>query len=391
MIRDVFKSTVRWLSVGWFWPLVILALPNCGFQAGVATPTQNLVQGPLPHSAAVFCDIEQPLTRHCATDTDKANGIRLAAGAVALTDGSASNIGLDFSADSLSRCGGQPEAVSFQAAFPTGSLICLNDTVIGTTYPDAKAACEAQCQDVFSPSGAEVPPDPQVVAFCHDHSKPSTNMPTSPAFFAGGCTDAGNRNDAFVDPRLSPEPVVWQNLIGVAASGPNGNTLTRTAGTTGQFDAGAAATQDITSGDGFVEFSATETNTSRLGGLSTGAPPDTDPSFATIGFGLDLLDDQHVYIFEFGAIQPGPTPTSNGPSFGTYAPGDRFRVHATDNFDGTATITYAKISGPCNDGSPCAETVFYTSPTKAAYPLRVDSSFKQSGATLTNVRIARIR
>jgi hypothetical protein len=98
-----------------------------------------------------------------------------------------------------------------------------------------------------------------------------------------------------------------------------------------------------------------------------------------------------VYIFESGAAQPGPIPTGNGPSFGTYAAGDRFRVHATDDFDGTATITYARVTGPCTDGAPCAETVLYTSPNKAAYPLRVDSSFKQMGGTLANVRLARIR
>jgi hypothetical protein len=389
-MRHVMTSTVRWLRVGWFWPLVLLALPNCAFQAGVSTlAPQNLVQGPLPHDAAVYCDIEQVLTRHCATDEDKANGVRLAAGAVALTEGDASGIGLDYSADSLNRCAGQPEAVGFQGSFPVGSLVCLNSSVIGSTYVDAKAVCVTQCEDVFSPAGAEVPPDPQVVAFCTAHAAPSTNMPTNPPFFAGGCTDAGNPNDAFVDPRKSPEPVVWQDLIGVGTSGGSGNTLTRTAATSGAFDAGAASTQTIAAGDAFVELTASETNTARIGGLSSGAS-DPGAAFATVGFGLDLFDDAHLYIFESGAVQTGPSPTGNGPSFGAYASGDRFRVHATDNFDGTATITYAKVTGPCNDGAPCAETVLYTSPTKATYPLRVDSSFKQSGGTLTNVRLARI-
>ncbi len=389
-MRHVIKSTVRWLRVGWFWPLVLLALPDCGFSPGALSLQQNFNPGPLPHTAAVYCDIEQVLTRHCATDEDKANGIRLAAGAVALTEGDASSIGLDYSAASLNNCGGQPEAVGFQAAFPTGSLVCMNSSVIGSVYADAAAVCVTQCEDVFSPAGAEVPPDPQVVAFCTAHAHPSTNMPTNPPFFDGGCTDAGNRNDSFLDPRQSPEPVVWQDLVGVAASGTNGNTLTRTAANTGAFDAGADSAQLIIAGDAFVEFTAAETTTARFGGLSSGAP-NTDATFGTIGFGLDLFNDANVYIFESGAAQPGPIPTGNGPSFGTYASGDRFRVHATDDFDGTATITYAKVTGPCSDGAPCAETVFYTSPNKAAYPLHVDSSFKQMGGTLTNVRLARIR
>ena len=388
-MRHVIKSTVRWLRVGWFWPLVLLALPDCSFRPN-GLPLGNFDPGPLPHTAALYCDIEQVSTRHCATDADMANGIRLAAGAVALTAGDASAIGLDYSAASLANCGGQPEAVSFQASFPTGSLVCMNNTTIGTTYPNAAAACVAQCEDIVSPTAAGTAPDPATVAFCTAHARPSTNMPTNPPFFDGGCTDAGNKSDSFVDPRQSPDVLVWQDLVGAAASGTNGNTLTRTAPTTGAFDAGADSAQLVTSGDAFVEFTASETNTARLGGFSSGAP-DTNANFNALGFGLDLFDDANVYIFESGAVQPGPIPTSNGSSFGPYASGDRFRVHATDNFDGTATISYAKVTGPCNDGAPCAETLLYTSPNKAVYPLRVDSSFKQMGGTLTNVRMARIR
>ena len=65
------------------------------------------------------------------------------------------------------------------------------------------------------------------------------------------------------------------NLIGVSAVGGN---LTRTAAMTGMWDAGAASTQVIASGDGYVEFIATETNRARMAGLSSGAPPDTDAS-----------------------------------------------------------------------------------------------------------------
>ena len=31
-MRDSLKSSVRRLSTGWFWPLVLLALPNCSFE-----------------------------------------------------------------------------------------------------------------------------------------------------------------------------------------------------------------------------------------------------------------------------------------------------------------------------------------------------------------------
>ena len=47
--------------------------------------------------------------------------------------------------------------------------------------------------------------------------------------------------------------------------------------------------------------------------------------------------------------------------------------------------------GPCVDGSPCNEVVFHTSETTAAYPIRVDASLFDEGATLTEVRLVRIR
>jgi len=64
----------------------------------------------------------------------------------------------------------------------------------------------------------------------------------------------------------------------------------------------------------------------------------------------------------------------------------------TGNSDGTASITYSRVTGSCVPRSLCAETVFYThAGIPAQSTLRVDASFREQGATLIDVRIVHIR
>ena len=383
-MRDFLKASGRYLSVGWFWAAVLLILPNCGFTANNG-PGNNFDPGSSPHSSAVFCDIQQPAGRHCATPEEQATGIRLASAAMALVAGQTSGIGLDDSPAALARCGGGPEAVLFQGAFPQGFSVCLNcaDTIVSGFYPDANAVCQARCHDFFGTTESEGsidphnPPTADTVAFCAANARASTNFPLT-ACYEDACTTAGMLRLDFADPRRIPEPVTWQDLTGVSAAG---GSLTRTAATSGLWDAGAASTQVITGGDGYVEFTATETNRARMAGLSSGAPPDTDANFTNIGFGIDLFSNGEISVFESGSLIS---------TFGPYAAGEKFRVKVSDNFDSTATITYVRITGPCVDGMPCNETLFHMSAVKPPYPFRVDSSLFDQGATLTDVRLVRI-
>jgi hypothetical protein len=366
---------------------LLLALASCKIATlpcGDCTP--NLKAGTTPRSSAVFCDIETEAARHCATETEKATGIRLASAAVALVTGKTAAFALDDSPAALARCSGEPEVVTFRGSFPEGLPVCVNcgEALTPNVYADVNAICAAQCEDFFgityvdgdfSPNN---PPHAADVTFCQAHAHASTNFPQHDCF-AGACTTAGTLRTDFVDPRRTPEPVAWQNLIGVGATG---GSLVRTAASTGNWDAGAASTQVITSGDGYVEFTATETDRARVAGLSSGAPPDQDPNYAGIGFGIDLFSTGQISIFENG------TSVQN---FGAYVSGEKFRVKVSDNFDGTAKISYTRITGPCVDGSPCNETVFYTSLSAGTYPFRVDSSLFSQGATLTDVRLVRIR
>ncbi len=374
-MRDSLKSTLGWLGLAAF-----LVLPNCTLdRSGLLIPP-NFNPGTQPWGSAMFCDIEnQAVARRCATTDDLATGIPLAQAAVALVREQSSNVGLDYSPAAITAAGcspGQPVAITFRNPFPVGTSKCLNcGEVIGPVYADVNAACVEVCKDL-NPGGE---------AFCADSETIHRAATNAGSCFADACT--GNALPAtFVDPRRTPEPVSWTSLVGVAVSGPDSNTLTRTAASTGLFDAGAASTQTITRGDGYVEFTASETTTGRMCGLSTGAPPDTDPTSGGMGFGINLNSLGGVRIFENGVALVGPNPDT---TFASYASGDRLRVSVADQFDGTATITYSIIPSSCA-GAGCTGMEMRTV-GGAAYPFRVDASFNHPGGTLTDVRIVRIR
>ena len=157
------------------------------------------------------------------------------------------------------------------------------------------------------------------------------------------------------DAAAGAQPVVWTSLVGVAVSG---NSLTDLVAT-GTF-AGAVSTQQISSGDGYVEFAASETTTNRVAGLSTG---NTSASYADVDFGIAVgAAPQAFYVLEKGV---------NRGSFGTYVTGDLFRVAVVGG-----VVKYSKNG-----------IVFYTSTQTRTYPLLVDTSLYNQGATLSNVVI----
>ena len=398
--RNSLKSA-GWPSVGWLWLVALLALPDCSFHPGSVSAT--------PTTTAVFCDIENPdpaFARHCASDDERLMGMRQASAAVNLVAGlQAMGVSLDESSAALAACPGvnQPQAVFFTGNFPTGQSACVDTTTVGPglAYADSNAFCVAVCKGLFpDPSG------PDAATFCTAaRAHASTNFPANPSpAFDGACLSEGTLRTDFTDPRQTPEPVVWQDPLGVT---PSGNDLQRTAATSPPpanppFDAGAASTQWIARGDAYVEFSAAEATLSHVLGLSElGSCPfpctDTTPGLTDINFAISLNKDGHFYLLESGSLILIPDADGKGPdvngSFGPYAAGDRFRVSVRQSADGsnTATVTYSRITGPCMPGMPCPETVFYTHAGLATYPLRVDTSFREVNAKVTDVRLARIQ
>jgi urease beta subunit len=146
--------------------------------------------------------------------------------------------------------------------------------------------------------------------------------------------------------------VTWTKAVGVSVSG---SSLTKTAAT-GWGNAGASSVKQLVSGDGYVEFKASETTTSRMAGLSNG---DTNQAYGDIDFAVFLKIGGILQLYEKGAFLG---------SFGTYAAGDVFRVAVT-----AGIVKYSKNG-----------TVVYTSKLKPVLPLLVDSSLGDKGATITN-------
>jgi hypothetical protein len=151
----------------------------------------------------------------------------------------------------------------------------------------------------------------------------------------------------------TPEDVVWTQIVGCTATG---NDLTKTAAT-GWLNAGAVSTKSIQSGDGYVEFVASETNTGRMLGLSKGS---ADASYAEIDFAVYLKDNGDLQVYENA---------SRHWSGGTYITGDVIRVAVIGG-----VVKYSQNG-----------IVRYTSAIAPAYPLLVDTALYTIGATLNDV------
>jgi hypothetical protein len=152
----------------------------------------------------------------------------------------------------------------------------------------------------------------------------------------------------------SAQNVAWTQLVNVTASG---NSLKKTSGCNGCQDAGAISQQRI-SGDGYVEFTATDLNGQRILGLSYG---NSDSRIADIDFGLQLWGNSLVEVRENGAYKKNAL----------YKAGDVFRVAVA-----SGVVRYYQNG-----------TLLYTSTMKPASQLLVDTAFMNSNTTIGNARI----
>lgn len=108
------------------------------------------------------------------------------------------------------------------------------------------------------------------------------------------------------------QPVVWTNVVNATVTG---TMLQKTSGWDGVDDAGATSEQQLSEGDGYVEFTVGEDDTFWLAGLSHGNP---GTSYAEIDFAFRFNGAGWADILESGVYQAGgDTP---------YAAGDVFRV-----------------------------------------------------------------
>jgi hypothetical protein len=117
------------------------------------------------------------------------------------------------------------------------------------------------------------------------------------------------------------EPVVWTNIVGASASG---NTLTKT-GTATAWDAGAASTNLIHDGNGYVEFTMTETARHVMAGLANG---DAGTDYTDVDYAFHTASG-YLYVFEAG---------TNRGQVGPCGAGDRFRIVLSAPIDALSTI-----------------------------------------------------
>jgi len=154
------------------------------------------------------------------------------------------------------------------------------------------------------------------------------------------------------------EQVVWQ----YASLGTNmirtGNSLTKFQG--GNAWDGGAASFNTVSNNGFMQFTATETNTLRMIGLSN---TNVDANYTSIQFAIYLVNNGTVQVYESGSLRG---------TFGTYATSDIFKITIE-----SGVVKYYKNG-----------TVFYISAVAPTLPLLVDVSFYTVGATINNVLVS---
>jgi len=188
---------------------------------------------------------------------------------------------------------------------------------------------------------------------------PASNPPAPPS--------APRRNVATVTSSAAPlaaaethsgatQPVTWTGLLNCAIKGSG---LEKTTGSDALADAEARSEQRLLNGNGYIEFTVSETNKTRMVGLTH------DPSelnFASVDFAIKLTAKGVAEIRENNAYA-GETP---------YAAGDVFRI-AVENHQ----VTYYQNG-----------KLLFTSLNAAADTLFVKAVLVHLGARATDVRIS---
>jgi Immunoglobulin I-set domain len=154
----------------------------------------------------------------------------------------------------------------------------------------------------------------------------------------------------------SSQNVVWTSVINCTASG---NTLQKTGGRDDTADAGARSQQSLTSGDGYLQFTAQEANKLRFCGLARNPAV---PDFAGIDYAIKLTD------FGIAEVREANLYKTETP----YAAGDVFRISVEGG-----VVKYYKNGA-----------AFYTSARAVSYPLVADTSFIAVGGTIASAVMA---
>lgn len=156
------------------------------------------------------------------------------------------------------------------------------------------------------------------------------------------------------------DTAIWQNEVAVSDGATAGGASLAKTGSDGWGNAGASTTVGF-AGDGYFEFSTSESTKRKMAGLSVG---DADQQYWDIDHALYLDDAGALYVFESG---------TNRGAVGSYVANDVFRVQRV----GTTVRYYKYTSG--------ALALLYTSGVSSSGTLLLDTSLYSNGATLRKV------
>lgn len=151
------------------------------------------------------------------------------------------------------------------------------------------------------------------------------------------------------------QAVVWTNTVNVTVTG---NRLQKTGGAGSTWDAGAASSKAIQSGDGSAQVTVDNLSTYRMIGLSNG---DSNVTFGDIDYAAYLAGSE-LKVYERGLYKG---------TFGTMALGDIVKVAVESN-----VVKYYRNG-----------ILAYTSAAAPTYPLLVDTAINSMLGTLSNVMI----
>ena len=153
--------------------------------------------------------------------------------------------------------------------------------------------------------------------------------------------------------------MVWTSLTNASVDS-SGTVLTKASGCDGCLDAGAVSQQQVSAGDGYVEFTVGEANSFWVAGLSHG---NDGTSIDDIDFAFRFNGGGWADILERGIYKAGgDTP---------YTTGDVFRVAVVNG-----RVQYSKNG-----------TYLTESAGQPQYPLLLDVSLGTLGATVRNARL----
>jgi PKD repeat protein len=170
----------------------------------------------------------------------------------------------------------------------------------------------------------------------------------------GSLTDSQDVTITVNDNPIIVIPVTWVDTVGVTV---NGNSITKNA-PTGWGNGGAASLESFT-GDGGVEFIATQNNIYDLCGLSSTNP---DAHWKSIEYGISRRINSTLQVYEKGVFRG---------SFGSFQIGDKLSVERVGS-----TIVYKKNG-----------VIFYTSLTPAGSVLLVDCAIYNNGGEISDVKL----